>query len=95
MNEEYEQVHQELLELIRSDLSRSELREKLADYHDADIADVLSELDSGRQEYLLNSLQGVQTFITCTGLENFVRNRVKTEKVYHVTDGVITNDERI
>ena len=57
--------------------------------------DVLSELDSGRQEYLLNSLQGVQTFITCTGLENFVRNRVKTEKVYHVTDGVITNDERI
>ena len=46
MNEEYEQVHQELLDLIRSDLARSELRERLADYHDADIADVLSELDS-------------------------------------------------
>lgn len=45
MNEEYEQVKQELLDLIRQDLSRSELREKLADYHDADIADVLSELD--------------------------------------------------
>lgn len=57
--------------------------------------DVLSELDSGRQEYLLNSLKGIQTFITCTGLEHFVRNRVKTERVYHVTDGVITNDERI
>ena len=57
--------------------------------------DVLSELDSGRQQFLLNSLNGIQTFITCTGLEDFVRNRVKTEKVYHVTDGVITNGERI
>ena len=45
MNEEYEQVKLELLELIRQDLSRNELRDRLQDYHDADIADVLSELD--------------------------------------------------
>lgn len=57
--------------------------------------DVLSELDSGRQRFLLNGLKDVQTFITCTGLEDFVRNRIQTEKVYHVNDGVITNGERI
>ena len=29
--------------------------------------DVLSELDSNRQNYLLNSISQVQTMITCTG----------------------------
>lgn len=29
--------------------------------------DVLSELDAGRQNYLLDSIRNVQTMITCTG----------------------------
>ena len=37
--------------------------------------DVLSELDSNRQNYLLNSIGDIQTIITCTGLEENVRNR--------------------
>ena len=37
--------------------------------------DVLSELDSSRQNYLLNSIGDIQTIITCTGLEEFVNNR--------------------
>ena len=37
--------------------------------------DVLSELDSNRQNYLLNSIHDIQTVITCTGLDEFVRNR--------------------
>ena len=53
--------------------------------------DVLSELDSGRQEALLDHLSGVQTFITCTGLEEFVRSRIHTDQVYYVANGVITN----
>lgn len=57
--------------------------------------DVLSELDSGRQRFLLDSLAGVQTFITCTGLEEFVRHRIELDKTYHVTNGVITNDKRV
>ena len=35
--------------------------------------DVLSELDSNRQNYLLNSITDIQTIITCTGLEEFVK----------------------
>ena len=37
--------------------------------------DVLSELDSNRQNYLLNSIGDIQTIITCTGLDEFVNNR--------------------
>lgn len=35
--------------------------------------DVLSELDSNRQNYLLNSIHDTQTLITCTGLDEFVK----------------------
>ena len=34
--------------------------------------DVLSELDSSRQNYLLESIHNIQTMITCTGLDDFV-----------------------
>ena len=51
--------------------------------------DVLSELDSSRQNYLLNSIGEIQTIITCTGLEEFVSNRFEINKVFEVSDGVI------
>ena len=51
--------------------------------------DVLSELDSNRQNYLLNSIGDIQTIITCTGLEEFVNNRFEINKVYKVTNGKI------
>ena len=34
--------------------------------------DVLSELDSERQNHLLNSIDDIQTIITCTGLDEFL-----------------------
>lgn len=52
--------------------------------------DVLSELDSNRQNYLLNSIGDIQTIITCTGLEEFVNNRFEINKVYHVSNGKVT-----
>lgn len=52
--------------------------------------DVLSELDSGRQNYLLNSIGDLQTIITCTGLEEFVNNRFHINKVFQVADGKVT-----
>ena len=55
--------------------------------------DVLSELDNNRQNYLLNSIGDIQTIITCTGLEEFVNNRFEINKVYKVTDGVVTIPE--
>ena len=52
--------------------------------------DVLSELDSGRQNYLLNSIGGIQTFITCTGLDEFVNNRFQIDQVFQIENGTCT-----
>ncbi len=51
--------------------------------------DVLSELDSNRQNYLLNSIGAIQTIITCTGLDEFVKNRFEINKVFKVVNGMI------
>ena len=52
--------------------------------------DVLSELDSNRQNYLLNSIGDIQTIITCTGLEEFVNNRFEINRVFKVSNGTVT-----
>ena len=49
--------------------------------------DVLSELDSGRQNYLLNAIGGIQTFVTCTGLDEFVSNRFQIDQVFKIESG--------
>lgn len=51
--------------------------------------DVLSELDSNRQNFLLNSISDIQTIITCTGLEEFVKNRFHINKVFRVVNGKV------
>lgn len=51
--------------------------------------DVLSELDSNRQNYLLNSIGDIQTIITCTGLDEFINNRFKINRIYKVTNGAV------
>lgn len=51
--------------------------------------DVLSELDSSRQNYLLNSIGDIQTIITCTGLDEFINNRFEIDKVFKVVEGNI------
>ena len=48
--------------------------------------DVLSELDSNRQKFLLTSIGGIQTIITCTGLDEFVKNNFDIDKVFLVHD---------
>lgn len=51
--------------------------------------DVLSELDSNRQNYLLNNIYDTQTIITCTGLDEFVRNRFQINRVFEVISGQV------
>lgn len=51
--------------------------------------DVLSELDSNRQKYLLDSIHDIQTLITCTGIDEFVENRFEINKIFRVVDGVV------
>ena len=54
--------------------------------------DVLSELDSNRQNYLLNTIGNIQTIITCTGLDEFVNNRFEIDKLFRVTDGTVSSE---
>ncbi len=49
--------------------------------------DVLSELDGGRQEKLLDSIEHVQTLLTCTGVDEFVKNRFPVNQIFRVTAG--------
>lgn len=51
--------------------------------------DVLSELDSNRQNYLLSSIKDIQTIITCTGLDDFVEKQFEVNKVFQVIAGGI------
>ena len=54
--------------------------------------DVLSELDSNRQNYLLNSIHDVQTIITCTGLDEFINNRFDVNRIFKVTNGKVSKE---
>ena len=54
--------------------------------------DVLSELDSNRQNYLLNTIGDIQTIITCTGLDEFVNNRFSIDKLFKVTEGTVSSE---
>ncbi len=54
--------------------------------------DVLSELDSRRQNHLLESIRDVQTIITCTGLDDFVNSHFSIDQVYHVSGGSVIKE---
>lgn len=54
--------------------------------------DVLSELDSNRQNYLLNNIGNIQTIITCTGLDEFINNRFSIDKIFKVKNGRIESE---
>lgn len=50
--------------------------------------DVLSELDSKRQEYLLNKIDDYQVFITCC--EERDKNQLKDGKLFVIDNGIVT-----
>ena len=69
-------------------LSEIELVRRLI--HDTPILlldDVLSELDSSRQTQLLATIKDTQTFITCTGLDEFVNCRFPIDSLFEVSAG--------
>ena len=57
--------------------------------------DVLSELDRNRQNYLLDSIKDIQTIISCTGLEEFVNNRIEINKIFKVIEGTVTEENNL
>lgn len=56
--------------------------------------DVLSELDSNRQNYLINSIEDIQTLITCTGLDEFVNSRIVINKIFNVSNGKVESNNK-
>lgn len=63
------------------------VKDKINDVPILLLDDVLSELDSSRQNHLLNCLEGVQTIITCTGLDEFIQSQLHANKVYKIING--------
>ncbi len=49
--------------------------------------DVLSELDRNRQNQLINSLKDIQTLITCTGLDEFIEEKLGKINKIHISQG--------
>lgn len=65
------------------------VKKKIKDMPVLLLDDVLSELDSNRQNYLLDSIHDVQTMITCTGLDDFISHQFEINKVFHVIKGEV------
>ena len=49
--------------------------------------DVMSELDSNRRNFLLDSIKDIQTVVTCTGYDDFIKSRLTIDKIYEVING--------
>ena len=74
-------------------LAEIELVKKIVnDYPILLLDDVLSELDSGRQNQLLAGIDHIQTIITCTGLEDFVNDRFHMDKIFKVVNGTVDSE---
>ena len=51
--------------------------------------DVLSELDSSRQNDLLDSIGDIQTIITCTGLDEFIKHQFHINRMFRIENGAV------
>lgn len=52
--------------------------------------DVLSELDEKRQKYLMESIDGLQAFLTCTGIEDAIKKYISKDNLFYVENGRIS-----
>ncbi|MCI8455456.1 MAG: DNA replication/repair protein RecF [Lachnospiraceae bacterium] len=65
------------------------VKKTVKDYPILLLDDVLSELDSKRQEHLLSEINRIQTVITCTGLDEFVNSRFQMDRIFQIVDGTV------
>ncbi|MBZ9684793.1 DNA replication/repair protein RecF [Clostridium estertheticum] len=63
------------------------IKELTGEYPVLLLDDVLSELDTKRQEYILNSISEVQTLITCTGINDIKKYLNPDNKIFEVISG--------
>lgn len=75
-------------------MAEIELVKKMAgDYPILLLDDVLSELDSGRQEQLLSGIRHIQTIITCTGLDDLVSRSFHMDRVFQIANGTVKEEK--
>ena len=67
------------------------LRERMGEEPVILLDDVLSELDSGRQDFLLNELKNCQVFITCCEKQN--KEQLKRGTVFYVSKGSVVSEK--
>lgn len=51
--------------------------------------DVLSELDSKRQKYMIDNISSVQTIITCTGIDDIIKRIGVDASIFYISNGNI------
>jgi DNA replication and repair protein RecF len=68
------------------------IKEQTGEYPVLLLDDVLSELDLNRQKYILNSINNVQTIVTCTGIENIKSYLDERAKIFIVEGGTVTRE---
>lgn len=71
------------------------VKQLVRDYPILLLDDVLSELDSSRQNHLLSEIKHIQTMITCTGLDDFINNRFHIDQIFRVIEGTVINENEI
>jgi len=69
------------------------VKKTVKDYPILLLDDVLSELDSKRQEHLLSEINHIQTLITCTGLDEFVSSKFQMDKIFKIVEGTVESEE--
>ncbi|AYD39050.1 DNA replication/repair protein RecF [Clostridium fermenticellae] len=65
------------------------IKDLMGEYPVLLLDDVLSELDASRQKYILNSINGIQTFITCTGIGDIKKYLKDQSELFVVQKGRI------
>lgn len=57
--------------------------------------DVMSELDRNRRDALLDSIRDIQTILTCTGYDDFIKERLKINRVYRIVAGTVQEENQV
>lgn len=65
------------------------IKSEVGEYPVLLLDDVLSELDSGRQNFLLSSLKEIQTVVTCTSLSDINAFHFENKAVFNVNEGFV------
>ncbi|WP_446898171.1 DNA replication/repair protein RecF [Clostridium sp. LBM24168] len=65
------------------------IKDKTGEYPVLLLDDVLSELDESRQKYILSSINKIQTFITCAGINDIKKYIKKENQLFRVKNGGI------